>query len=144
MNGSQEFFNPGERLLLGPGPSPVHPRVLRALSAPLLGHLDPQFLELMNQIQEKLRQVFRTANRLTIPVSGTGSAGMEACFVNFIDPGDVVVVCIAGVFGQRMKDVAERCGARVVSIEAPWATAIDTSEVLDCVRKNHPKLVAIV
>ena len=137
-------FDPGKRLLLGPGPSPVPPRVLRALSAPLLGHLDPEFLSMMNEIQDKLRLVFRTSNPLTIPVSGTGSAGMEASFVNFVDPGDSVVVCVAGIFGQRMQDVAQRCGAHVTLVETPWGTPVDTQQVLDAVGKAAPKLVAIV
>jgi alanine-glyoxylate transaminase/serine-glyoxylate transaminase/serine-pyruvate transaminase len=144
VNEAKTFFNPGERLLLGPGPSPVHPRVLRALSAPLLGHLDPEFLAMMTEIQLKLRQVFLTSNKLTIPISGTGSAGMEACFVNFIDPGDPVLVCIAGVFGQRMRDVAERCGARVTTVEAPWGSPVELSGILEAVRKHSPKIVAIV
>ena len=144
MSEENRPFNPSERLLLGPGPSPVHPRVLRAMSAPLLGHLDPEFLALMNTIQDRLRRVFLTKNKLTIPVSGTGSAGMEASFVNFIDPGDPVLVCIAGVFGQRMKDVAERCGARVTTVEAPWGSALDPMAVLEGVKKHSPKLVAIV
>src|SRR5207302_2304844 len=97
---------PPSRLLLGPGPSMVHPRVLRAMSTPLLGHLDPEFLQIMNETQEMMRQVFRTRNALTFPVSGTGSAGMETAVVNLIEPGDKMVVCINGVFGQRMQDVA--------------------------------------
>lgn len=130
--------------MLGPGPSPVPARVLRALSAPLLGHLDPEFLAIMNEIQQKLRSVFLTSNQLTIPVSGTGSAGMEACFVNFVDPGDRVVICIAGVFGERMRDVAERCGAQVTAVETAWGTVIDVQQVVETVRKHKPKLAAIV
>src|SRR2546421_8198775 len=93
-------LNPSPRLLLGPGPSDVHPRVLSAMAAPLLGHLDPQFLLIMNETQELLRSTFRTTNALTFPVSGTGSAGMETCVVNLVEPGDRVVVCVNGVFGQ--------------------------------------------
>ena len=106
-------FAPPERLLLGPGPSPVHPRVLRAMSAPLLGHLDPAFVQMMEEVKELLRVVFATANPLTIPISGTGSAGMEACLVNLLEPGDEVVVGVNGVFGTRMAEVAERAGALV-------------------------------
>ena len=95
-------LNPSPRLLLGPGPCDAHPRVLTAMTTPLLGHLDPQFLEIMNETQELLRHTFRTANRLTFPVSGTGSAGMETCVVNLIEPSDRMVVCVNGVFGQRM------------------------------------------
>src|SRR5215218_4971650 len=105
-------LNPPQRLLLGPGPSDVHPRVLTAMATPLLGHLDPQFLEIMNETQEMLRGAFRTKNPLTFAVSGTGSAGMETCVVNLVEPGDRMVVCVKGVFGQRMTDVAQRAGAQ--------------------------------
>src|SRR3990172_4979002 len=103
-------FHPSKRILLGPGPSDVDPRVLMAMSAPLLGHLDPEFLRLMDEIQHSLRSVFQTQNRLTIPISGTGSAGMEAAFVNLVEPGDSVLVCVNGVFGERMSDIVGRCG----------------------------------
>src|ERR1051325_7916900 len=95
-------LNPSQRLLLGPGPSDAHPRVLAAMTTPLLGHLDPQFLELMTETQEMLRQVYRTKNKLTFPVSATGMAGMETCVVNLVEPGDKIVVCAKGFFGQRM------------------------------------------
>src|SRR6516165_12561714 len=101
---------PAERILLGPGPSPVPQRVLRALGAPTLGHLDPQYLSIMDETCDMLRQVFRTKNALTFPVSGTGMAGMEACVVNLIEPGDRMLLCVNGVFGQRMTDVAQRAG----------------------------------
>ena len=106
--------HPAERILLGPGPSPVPHRVLRALGAPTLGHLDPQYLSIIDETCEMLRQVFRTGNRLTFPVSGTGMAGMECVAVNLIEPRDEVIVCVNGVFGGRMKDVMERCGALLV------------------------------
>src|SRR5258706_5379725 len=106
------------RLLLGPGPSDAHPRVLTVMSTPLLGHLDPQFLEIMNETQDLMRAAFRTKNRLTFPVSATGSAGMECCFVNLLEPGDKVVVCAKGYFGQRMVDIAGRTGANVTVLEA--------------------------
>src|SRR5437763_7202654 len=112
-------LNPSPRVLLGPGPSDVHPRVLTAMATPLLGHLDPQFLAIMNETQEMLRQVFQTKNPLTFPVSGTGSAGMETCVVNLIEPSDRMVVCVNGVFGQRMTDVAQRAGAAVTILERP-------------------------
>src|SRR6266545_2998275 len=99
-------LNPSPRLLLGPGPSDAHPRVLSAMTTPLLGHLDPQFLQIMTETQDLLRQVFRTSNRLTIPVSATGTAGMEACLVNLLEPGDKAVVCTAGYFGNRMAEIA--------------------------------------
>ena len=108
---------PAERLLMGPGPSPVPQRVLRALGAPTLGHLDPQYLKIMDEVCEMLRQVFRTTNPLTFPVSGTGMAGMECIAVNLVEPGDEVIVAVNGVFGTRMKDVMERCGAGVHALE---------------------------
>src|ERR1700732_3346959 len=128
-------LNPSPRVLLGPGPSDVHPRVLNAMATPLLGHLDPQFLEIMNETQELLRKTFRTANRLTFPVSGTGSAGMETCVVNLIEPGDGMVVCVNGVFGQRMVDVAQRAGAQVTALERPWGDVFDAGQVRDILQK---------
>ena len=105
-----------QRILMGPGPSDVHPRVLAALARPAIGHLDPAFVALMEEIKDLLRYAFRTANALTIPISGPGSAGMEVCFVNLLEPGDTAIVCINGVFGARMRENAERCGARVVTV----------------------------
>ncbi len=138
-------FNPPIRTLMGPGPSEVHEKVYQALAKPTIGHLDPEFLRLMNEIQVMLRQVFQTKNQLTIPVSGTGSAGMETLFVNFIEPGDKAVVCVNGVFGTRMADVASRCGADVVEVKAEWGTAINPSDI-DAALSQHPdaKLLAIV
>ena len=107
------------RVLLGPGPSEVPPRVLEAMAKPLLGHLDPEFVAIMDETQGLLRYVFQTTNPLTLAISGTGSAGMETVVVNLIEPGDKMLVCINGVFGARMKDVAERAGAQVTSIERP-------------------------
>src|SRR3954453_8671624 len=103
-------LNPPTRLLLGPGPSDVHPRVLTAMATPLVGHLDPYFIQIMNETAELLRQVFQTRNQLTFPVSATGMAGMETCLVNLIEPGDPVVICCNGFFGQRMIDIAQRAG----------------------------------
>ena len=103
----------------------VHPRVLRAMSTPLLGHLDPKFLEIMNEVQAQLRAVFRTENPFTIAVSGTGSAGMEAALVNLIEPGDAVIVVVAGVFGARMADIVGRAGGRLVKLEVPWGETIE-------------------
>src|SRR3954470_17955973 len=105
------MINVPQRTLLGPGPSDVPPRILEALSKPTIGHLDPVFLQIMDEIRGKLCEVFRTKNEMTLAVSGTGSAGMETLFVNLIEPGDKVLVCVNGVFGTRMVDVAERCGA---------------------------------
>src|SRR5438067_6619229 len=124
-----EPFNPPRRVLLGPGPSPVEDRVLQAMAAPLLGHLDPAFLRCMDEIQELLRFVFETTNRVTVPVSATGSAGMEAALVNVIEPGDEVVVCIHGVFGERMRDIIERAGGTPIVVEATWGEAIDINEI---------------
>lgn len=137
-------LNPSQRLLLGPGPSEVHPRVLAALGMPLLGHLDPEFVALMDETQNLLRYVFQTENRLTMAVSGTGSAGMEAVVVNLIEPGDKMLVCINGVFGARMADVAERAGARVTTIERPYGEVFDPEEVKTALRKVSPKLIGIV
>src|SRR5205807_6997629 len=137
-------LSPPPRVLLGPGPSDVHPRVLTAMATPLLGHLDPQFLEIMNETQELLRKTFRTNNRLTFPVSGTGSAGMETCVVNLIEPGDRMVVCVNGVFGQRMTDVAGRAGAAVTTIEQPWGQVFELGQIREVLRKVRPKVLGIV
>ena len=110
-------LNPTPRILMGPGPSNVHYRVLRAMSTPLVGHLDPQFLSSMDEICNMLRDLFQTKNRLTIPISGTGSAGMETAFVNFLEPRDTVIIGVNGLFGERMSDVADRCGAKVIRVE---------------------------
>jgi alanine-glyoxylate transaminase/serine-glyoxylate transaminase/serine-pyruvate transaminase len=138
------MMNNIERLLLGPGPSNPHPRVLEAMARPTLGHLDPAFLRIMDGIITKLRQVFRTSNELTIPMSGTGSAGMETVFVNLIEPGDKVLVCVNGVFGNRMVDVAERCRAEVERIDAPWGRVFEEKEIIDAAERVKPKIVALV
>jgi len=137
-------FVPPQRLLMGPGPSDVAPSVLKAMSAPLLGHLDPVFVKMMDEIKVMLRQVFLTTNEMTFPVSGTGSAGMEFCCVNLIEPGDEVIIGVNGVFGGRMVDVAERCGAKVVKVEAPWGQIIEPKQIAEALRGHRPKLVAIV
>jgi alanine-glyoxylate transaminase/serine-glyoxylate transaminase/serine-pyruvate transaminase len=135
---SASQVNPAERILMGPGPSSVPHRVLRALSAPTLGHLDPQYFAIMDETCEMLRQVFRTANKLTFPVSGTGMAGMECIATNLLEPGDEAIVCVNGVFGSRMKDVMERCGATVHAIEAPWGDIISKEQVAAAL-DAHPK-----
>jgi alanine-glyoxylate transaminase / serine-glyoxylate transaminase / serine-pyruvate transaminase len=137
-------LNPPIRTLLGPGPSDIHPRVLAALARPTVGHLDPYYLEIMDKLQDGLRELFRTKNRMTFAVSGTGSAGMEAAVVNLIEPGDPMLVCINGVFGGRMADVAQRAGANVTTIERPWGEVFTPDEVQAAVRKSKPKLVGIV
>jgi alanine-glyoxylate transaminase / serine-glyoxylate transaminase / serine-pyruvate transaminase len=140
----RDFFPP-RRLLLGPGPSMVHPRVLRALSTPLLGHLDPVFLGVMNDIQQLLRQVFVTTNPFTIAVSGTGSAGMEAAIVNVVEPGDSVIVGVNGVFGTRLATVVERCGGKAVTLEMPWGQVIPPDMIESALRRSGPvKAVALV
>ena len=121
-------FHPSKRILLGPGPSDADPRVLAAMSDPLVGHLDPEFLRVMDDIQTSLRHAFQTRNRLTLPISGTGSAGMEAAFVNLVEPGDRVVVCVNGVFGERMSDIVGRCGGMLTRIDAEWGKSFDRSE----------------
>ncbi len=137
-------LNPAPRILMGPGPSDVHPRVLTAMATPLLGHLDPQFLQIMNETQEMLRQTFQTANQLTFPVSGTGSAGMETCVVNLIEPGDKMLVCVNGVFGQRMTDVAQRAGAQVTTLEQPWGEVFDPQRIREALQQHRPKVLGIV
>jgi len=137
-------FQPPTRILMGPGPSNAAPSVLQAMSAPLLGHLDPVFVKMMEEIKVMLRAVFQTNNAMTFPISGTGSAGMEFCFVNLVEPGDEVVVGVNGVFGARMADVAERCGARVVKVEAPWGRIIEAQQVAEALKTCRPKLVAVV
>jgi len=132
------------RILLGPGPSNVDDRVYEAMSRPLMGHLDPEFLDLMDECQELLRQVFGTRNRMTIPISGTGSAGMEAAAVNVIEPGDRVVVAIAGVFGVRLAEQARRNGAEVVTVETEWGTPIEADAVAAALQDGSTKAVAVV
>lgn len=132
------------RVLMGPGPSDVEARVLAAMGMPLVGHLDPAFISIMNETQGMLRYVFQTQNKLTLPVSGTGSAGMETCVVNLIEPGDRMLVCINGVFGQRMADVAGRSGAQVSMIERKWGEVFDAAEIEAAVKKHRPKVVGIV
>lgn len=129
-------FHPPARTLMGPGPSDVNPRILEALSRPTIGHLDPVFIQLMNEIKEMLQFAFRTSNALTLPVSAPGSAGMEACFVNLVSPGDTVVVAQNGVFGGRMKENVERCGATAVMVADDWGKPVDPQKVEDALRAN--------
>jgi alanine-glyoxylate transaminase / serine-glyoxylate transaminase / serine-pyruvate transaminase len=133
------------RLLLGPGPSMVHPRVLQAMATPLVGHLDPAFLHIMNEIQERLRHVFSTTNRFAIAVSGAGSAGMEAAVVNIVEPGDAVVVGVNGVFGTRLATIVERCGGKAIRVEAPWGQIIEPEAIAAVLQRSGPvKAVALV
>ena len=131
-----------DRVLMGPGPSNPYPEAVEALGRPMLGHLDPEFLTVLDETCDRLRTVFRTANAMTLPISGTGSAGMEAAFVNLVRPGDPVVVGVNGVFGQRMCEVATRCGAEVVRVESPWGQPVDPDRVLDA--HPAPTLIAVV
>lgn len=130
-------FYPPQRTLMGPGPSDVSPRVLSALARPTIGHLDPKFVDLMDEIKSLLQYAFKTDNELTLPVSAPGSAGMEACFVNLVSPGDKVIVCQNGVFGGRMKENVERCGATVVLIEDEWGQPVDVAKVEEAFAR-HP------
>jgi alanine-glyoxylate transaminase / serine-glyoxylate transaminase / serine-pyruvate transaminase len=137
-------LNPPLRTLLGPGPSPVNPRVLESVSLPVIGHLDPAFLKIMDESMAMLRELFQTKNRLALPMSGTGSAGMETCFANLLEPGDAVLIGVNGVFGARMVDVAQRCGAQVETVEAEWGTALDPAQFRSALAKRSFKLVAVV
>ncbi len=137
-------LDPGDRVLMGPGPSDVSLRVLHAMAATCVGHLDPYFLAVMDETQQLLRYVFQTENPLTIPVSGTGSAGMETCFVNFVEPGDEVVVCVNGVFGTRMADIVNRLKGQLIQVDAEWGRAIDPEDVRKAVEGRSPKIIAVV
>ena len=137
-------FHPPARLLMGPGPSNVHPRVYLAMGKPLLGHLDPDFIRIMHQVQELLREAFATGNSLTIPISGTGTAGMEAAFVNVVEPGDKVLICVNGFFGERMVEIAGRCGAEVKTLSGPWGKPFEPAEVGKELRAFRPKVLALV
>ncbi|MFB6280618.1 MAG: alanine--glyoxylate aminotransferase family protein [Haloferacaceae archaeon] len=139
-----EELLPPDRTLMGPGPSDVHPRVLRAMDTPLVGHLDPAFVEVMDEVQELLRYVFRTDNRWTIPVSGTGSAAMEAAIGNLVEPGDTMLVPTNGYFGDRMAAMARRAGGSVVTVDAPWGEPLDPADVERAVAEHRPEVVGFV
>ncbi len=137
--------NPPARVLLGPGPSDVAPSVLRALGSPTVGHLDPMFLQVMDEVRAMLRPLFGTTNDMTMPMSGTGSAGMETLFVNLLEPGDKALIGVHGVFGGRMAEVARRCGAEVVTVEAPWGRALDPDDLMAAAKAHGPfKVMAVV
>ena len=138
-------FSPPERILLGPGPSNVHPRVLQAMAQPTIGHLDPAFIGLMEEIKFLLRYTFKTENEITFPVSGPGSVGMETCLVNLVEPGMKVAVCVNGVFGGRIRDIVERCGAQPIVIDAEWGRAINPQRLDDVLISNPDiKLTAFI
>ncbi len=131
-------FHPPQRTLMGPGPSDVNPRILEAMSRPTIGHLDPVFVSMMDQTKSMLQDAFLTKNELTMPVSAPGSAGMETCFVNLVEPGDTVIVCQNGVFGGRMKENVERCGATPIMIQDEWGSPVDPAKLEDAL-KAHPE-----
>jgi alanine-glyoxylate transaminase / serine-glyoxylate transaminase / serine-pyruvate transaminase len=135
---------PPVRMLLGPGPSDIHPRVLAALARPTVGHMDPYYLKIMDELQSMLQQVFCTKNRMTMAISGTGSAGQEATVMNLVEPGERVLVCINGVFGNRLADMAERAGGEVTKIERPWGEVFTVADVKEALARVKPKVVAIV
>jgi len=137
-------LNPPNRILLGPGPSNVHPAVLRAMSSPLVGHLDPYFMELMDDVMELLRETFLTRNKVCFPISGTGMAGMEAAIVNMVQPGDEVIVGSNGFFGQRMVEIVRRCQGKPIEVPGEWGRAIDPSKVEDALSNSKADLVCIV
>jgi len=138
-------FHPPVRTLMGPGPSDVNPRILEAMSRPTLGHLDPVFVDFMDEVKELLQYAFQTKNRLTLPISAPGSAGMEACFVNLVEPGDKVIVCQNGVFGGRMKENVERIGATAIMVQDEWGAAVDPNKVEAALKANpDAKILAFV
>jgi alanine-glyoxylate transaminase/serine-glyoxylate transaminase/serine-pyruvate transaminase len=144
MSSIPTTVTPPVRTLLGPGPSDIHPRVLAALARPTVGHLDPYYLRVMDELQGMLREVFRTRNRMTMAISGTGSAGQEATVLNLVEPGERVLVCVNGVFGGRLADMAERAGGEVAKIERPWGEVFTAVDVKDALAREKPKVVAIV
>ena len=138
-------FHPPVRTLMGPGPSDVNPRILEAMSRPTIGHLDPAFVGMMDEMKVLLRYAFQTTNELTMPVSAPGSAGMEMCFVNLVEPGDKVIVCQNGVFGGRMKENVERCGGTAIMVEDTWGVAVDPTKVEEALKANpDAKILAFV
>jgi len=139
-----EPLDPGPRTLMGPGPSDVPSRVLRAMATPVVGHLDPYFLGVMDRVREMLRWLFRTENESTLPVPGTGTAGLEACLANLIEPGDPVVVGVNGHFGARMAEIAGRHGGRVFPVEAPWGEIVPPAEMAAAIERERPAVVALV
>jgi alanine-glyoxylate transaminase/serine-glyoxylate transaminase/serine-pyruvate transaminase len=137
-------LTPPDRTLMGPGPSDVHPRVLQSMSTPLVGHLDPSFIEIMDEIQELLRYTFRTDNEWTIPVSGTGSASMETAVANLVEPGDTMLVPTNGYFGGRMASMARRAGGEVVEVDAPWGEPLDPADVAAAFDRHQPDVFGFV
>ena len=144
MSNYLKEFRPPQRILMGAGPSDVHPRVRQAMTAPIMGHLDPDFIRVMDDVMEMLRIMFKTSNPLTLPISGTGTAGMEAALCNVIEPGDTVVIATNGYFGNRMADIASRCGGEVHVVESPWGKPVGPDlSALEQELGNHRKIKAI-
>jgi alanine-glyoxylate transaminase / serine-glyoxylate transaminase / serine-pyruvate transaminase len=141
MTGS---FNPPPRVLLGPGPGNVEPRVLEAMLKPMLGHLDPVYLQCLDEIQRLLRAVFETSNKVTFSISGTGGAGMEACLTNLIEDGEEVLVCTNGFFGNRAAEIAERCGGQVIRVESEWGYPLDMDKIRDAFRRSKARIVVMI
>jgi alanine-glyoxylate transaminase/serine-glyoxylate transaminase/serine-pyruvate transaminase len=139
-----EPFDPGRRILMGPGPSDVPERVIQAMATPLVSHLDPAFRELMDRITRLLRELFVTDNEVSFPVSASGTAGMELCFANLLEPGDTAVIGVCGVFGARMVEMATRCGARVVKVDGEWGDIVDPAAMAEAIRAERPKVAAVV
>lgn len=137
-------LNPPSRLLLGPGPSNAHPRVLTAMATPLVSHIDPYFLRAVDEIQEMVRAVYQTSNQATFVLSATGMAGMETCLFNLLEPGDTIVVCSAGFFGGRMIEIASRTGATVVPLERPWGQVFEMDQIRETLKKVRPRVLSIV
>ncbi|WP_341206374.1 aminotransferase class V-fold PLP-dependent enzyme, partial [uncultured Psychrosphaera sp.] len=138
-------FNPPRRTLMGPGPSDISPQVLQALSKPTIGHLDPLFVNMMDEVKSLLQYAFQTKNEITMAVSAPGSAGMETCFVNLVEPGDKVIVCINGVFGARMKENVERVGGVAITVDGEWGRAVSPSQLEDTLKQHtDAKFVAFV
>ena len=140
-----EEFNPPQRILLGPGPSSVNPRVLQAMTLPILGHLDPRFFRVMDEVCEMLREVYRTENLMTVPLSATGTGAMEAACANMLERGDKIIVCRNGFFGDRLADIAERCGAETVTLDFAWGDPLDVQVLADALEQHGPvKAVGVV
>ena len=145
QSGNFTSFHPPQRKLMGPGPSDVNPRILEALSRPTIGHLDPLFIGMMDELKQLLRYAFQTENEVTLPISAPGSAGMECCFANLVEPGDKVIVCINGAFGGRMKENVIRCGGEAIIVEDPWGRAVDAGKVEAALKANpDAKILAFV
>lgn len=137
-------INISESVLMGPGPTNVHPRILKAMSQQIIGHLDEQYVQMSHEISDMLRHIFQTRNEMTIAISGPGSAGMETCLINLLEPGDEALICINGVFGKRMADMANRCGAKVIKVVAEYGEIISVEQIHNALKTCRPKLIAAV